>query len=335
MKTLAAAAALVLAVVAGVPARSAPSTTYFDDLRAELLLRKDNQFEKKQQTAIFKSLVIIDRPAKDLTDDIKRAGAVLKALEKGFPEEFPSSPPGVFSPTPLYLFMDGEIFPKLTADTQAHVDGLVGNIALLVPGTPAVSKCQKAADAAAAFLAATVASRDAYAKNLLKAWKKVLAGEKAFARGTSQKMNADASGVALAANAMHCDTYSGDGGLVLLGLTNSASFPGTGVSGPVAIEIRVLGVTGNGTYPIGVNAADAARIGLYVSSAFVPPYIWDLTAGTGTLTVTHFDPAGHYVAGHFVFSAAGGPGGPFPATLDVSGDFTATADATANGGNTP
>jgi hypothetical protein len=334
MKRLAAAAALLFVVVAGVPARSAPFTTYFDGLRAELVLRKDNQFEKLQQKAILKSLAIIDRPAKDFTDDLHRAAAVIKALEKGFPADFPA--PLVFAPTPLYLFVDGDLLMNLDNDVHLHLDGLSGNIPLLVPGTSAVAKCQKAADAATAILAVPVTSRDAFVKELLKAWKKILAGEKAFSKGTSEQMNSDASGVSLPANSMRCDTYSGDGGLVLFGLTGSASFPGTVVSGPVAIEIKVLGVTGTGTYPIGADPSDRARIGAYVSSAFFAPYIWDLTPGTGTLVVTHFDPAGHQVAGHFAFSSAGGPGsGGFPATLDVSGDFIATADATVNAGTTP
>ena len=135
------------------------------------------------------------------------------------------------------------------------------------------------------------------------------------------------------AGSMTCGVHDGDHGLDLFGIVNDFTYPG--VPGPVAVAVRVkvLGVAGPGTYPIGADEADQARVGGWSGGWYLAS--WYLQAGTGTLVVTKFDPAGPWIEGTIEFTGAGGPGGPFPATVDVRVAFTATVAVAEDAGTTP
>src|SRR5690349_9812900 len=73
---------------------AAPFSTAFDDLKADLESRRDNDFggtldaaKKKQQKAVLKCLALLEKPSATALNDMKTFGAVAKALAKGYPEE--------------------------------------------------------------------------------------------------------------------------------------------------------------------------------------------------------------------------------------------------------
>jgi hypothetical protein len=313
-----AAAALLAALAAGgADAPAAPFTAAFDGLRADLEFSRDNDFGegldkvlKKQQKAVLKSLAALQKPADDLADDLRTAGKVSKTLDKAFPNEF-FPPPGL-------VLLAGESFPASLADALSALEGLVvdGVSALgarlegLSPkGAAAVTGAVAAANAA---LGVDDASRAERAKNLSKAWKQVLTGTKAADRddgggggggGTTVSGSVTANGSAMDVDVVYCGFASFQGFLQIT-LTDE------GMPVRAASITSATGVAGTGTFGL--------SLATYNEGANIY-----LAVGSGTLTLTTFDPANGRFAGSFSFDAPGQAGttgsAPVTCTFDIQG----------------
>ena len=99
MIRLAAVFAMFVALVFAAPtaAPAAPFTSAFDALTAELETRRDNDFsgtldaaQKKQKSAVLKSLSTIAKPASTLAQDLAHGVTVIGLIEKPYAAEFTS-----------------------------------------------------------------------------------------------------------------------------------------------------------------------------------------------------------------------------------------------------
>lgn len=113
-------------------------TDDFDGLRAELVNRSDllsnstDKVEIKQKKACDQSIVLIDKPAKDLGVDIKTGKKVATKMIKAFPSEFVPAPAVVFSNNIVQVLLGS--FSALGEDVNVEIVTLAGLIATTPDG---------------------------------------------------------------------------------------------------------------------------------------------------------------------------------------------------------
>ena len=291
-------AAFAFVVSAAGGARALPFTDHFFDLEAELVQRRDNDYPepldktaKKELKSILKSLLFFAKEADDLGDDLKTAGKIAKALEKGFPEEFAADPlPGIelVAPFPgvLDLALDG---------LQFDVEGALASLEARVPGLnpKAALGAGKAVLAALEALDAAAETRSARAKLLLKAFKAVVRGNKIADKnaggggggggGGGANVTLTIGGVSKSVEAASAIYVSAIGALSISLTDTGPPISGAGVTATIA---------GSGSY---TPAGGSAVVGDDIYAAI----------GTGTLTITTFDLGNMRVGGSFTFTASG------------------------------
>ncbi|HEU4395945.1 MAG TPA: hypothetical protein VFS92_10295 [Planctomycetota bacterium] len=292
-------AAFAFVVSAAGGALAHPFTEHFLDLEAELVQRRDNDYPepldrtaKKELKAIVKSLLFLGKEADDLGDDLKTAGKVAKALEKGFPEEFAEEEGGgieIVAPFPgvLDLALD-----NLQLDVEAALVALEERVPGLNP--KAAIGAGKAVLAALDALDAETTTRSARAKSLVKAFKAVVRGNRIADKNAGGPGGGGGGGGGLnitltiggvsksvdAASALYVSAI----GAISISLTDTGPpLSGAGVTATIA---------GSGSY---TPAGGSAVVGSDIYAAI----------GTGNLTITTFDLGNTRIGGSFTFTASG------------------------------
>ncbi|MCK6482035.1 MAG: hypothetical protein HUU06_07800 [Planctomycetaceae bacterium] len=313
LKSLALAAAGVLATA--LPASAGDFSGLLENLRGELQAREEalagttDKVEKKQLKAVQKALKSLDKPADDLGDDIKAAGAAVKGLLKAFPGEFEPSADSHLGSIYNTLF---NAFSLLIEEDLDEVDGDLGGLS---------EKGRAKAEASLAKALAALGDEDADFGNL-PAWAKLLAKAYKEALKAQNIVENDPGPTAGYSVSVDGKKLSPNKETVVVSLNELAGLLVFNASetklGGFTVQLTPGSVLSTGEKGISVASVLKAELPLPRSYA----------ASSGSFNVTALDNAANTITFTFSFTATGTAGttGSVNVTGSYSGPFVSASD---------